>query len=124
MNALSTRLTADQHRHQPRTPAPHLVPLSSRPDPYWAPVVIRLATAGDQRSLERLAQLDSSPAPVGDTVIGELQGRPVVAVALSDGQVVADPFLPTRQIQELVALRTEQLKPRSRFRPSPARRGR
>ena len=89
------------------------------PEPFWAPVVIRLATAGDQPSLERLAQLDSARVPVGQTVLGELQGRPLVAVSLADGSAIADPFMPTAEILELVRLRAEQLNPVARSRHAP-----
>lgn len=86
-----------------------LVALGSAPDPFWAPVVIRLATEADRSSVERLAQLDSATPPVGQTLIGELQGRAVAAVSLTNGKTVADPFVPTREIVELVQLRAQQL---------------
>lgn len=79
--------------------------------PFWAPVVIRVATAGDRRALERLAQLDSASAPAGEQVIAELHGRPVVSVSLDDGSVIADPFLPTTEIAQLARLRAQQLAP-------------
>ena len=92
------------------------------PEPFWAPVVIRLATAGDQPSLERLAQLDSARVPVGQTVLGELQGRPLVAVSLADGSAIADPFSSTAEILELVRLRAEQLSPGARSGHAPPER--
>src|SRR4029077_5614774 len=60
----------------------------TRPDPFWAPVMIRLATQGDRQALERLAQLDSARPPVGEAVIGELDGRLVAAISLSDGTAI------------------------------------
>jgi hypothetical protein len=92
----------------------------TRPDPFWAPVVIRLATQGDRHALELLAQLDSARPPVGEAVIGELDGRLVAAVSLSDGAAIADPFVAGREIVELVATRARQLAARSR--QSPVRR--
>jgi hypothetical protein len=85
------------------------ISLNHRLEPRWAPIVIRLATAGDGRALERLAQLDSASAPAGQTVIAELDGRPVVAISLADGSTIADPFVPTSEISELVRLRADQL---------------
>jgi hypothetical protein len=75
-----------------------------------------LATAGDQPALERLAQLDSTRAPSGELVIGELQGRLVAAISLIDGQSISDPFVAGSQIRELVRLRAEQLGLESRRR--------
>jgi hypothetical protein len=86
--------------------------------PYFSPVVIRLATAGDRRGLERLAQLDSTFLPAGEIMIGELHGRPVVAVGMADGTVVADPFMPTTEIAELVSLRAQQLGPVTHIEPT------
>ena len=57
----------------------------------------------------RLAQLDSSAVPAGDILIAELQGSVVVALSLADGRVIADPFLATSDVAELVHLRAEQL---------------
>lgn len=96
--------------------------LNSRPDPFWASLVIRRATAGDRGSLERLAQLDSSAVPAGDTLIGELQGRAVVAFSLADGRVIADPFLATSDISELVHLRARQLGRAAEAAPAPSKR--
>jgi hypothetical protein len=80
------------------------------PEPFWSPVVLRLATAGDQRSLERLAQLDSQSPPVGTTLMAELRGRPVAALSLGDGQEIADPFVATGEIRALLRLRAAQLR--------------
>jgi len=79
------------------------------PEPLWSAVVLRLATAADQRSLERLAQLDSQPTPVGTTLMAELWGRPVAALSLGDGQEIADPFVATSEIRALLRLRATQL---------------
>ena len=82
---------------------------NSPSEPLGGPVVIRLATAADRRSLERLAALDSADVPSGITLIANLRERPVVAVSLSDGSAVADPFVATTDILELLRLRARQL---------------
>ncbi|HEY1522294.1 MAG TPA: hypothetical protein VGF70_04715 [Solirubrobacteraceae bacterium] len=87
----------------------HRLALHSTFEPVWSRLVIRLATAGDQRALERLAELDSRRAPAGTTLIAELAGRPVAAVSLGDGEQIADPFIPTSDITELLRLRARQL---------------
>jgi len=96
--------------------------LALRPpfEPLWSPLVIRLATAGDQRALERLAEIDSRPTPAGTTLIAELRGSPVAAVSLGDGEQIADPFLPTSDITELLRLRARQLSRSARPRRWPA----
>jgi hypothetical protein len=87
---------------------------AAAPDPFFSPVVVRMATAGDRASLVRLAQLDSARPPVGEILIGELHGDAVAAVSLSDGREIADPFVAAGPILELVRLRAEQLGPKSR----------
>ena len=77
--------------------------------PLWSPLVLRLATARDKRALERLAQLDSRPTPSGTTLIAELRGSPVAAVSLPTGELIADPFVRTGEIAELLRLRASQL---------------
>lgn len=89
--------------------AGHRLETNSGLEPRWAPVVIRLATAGDRLALDYLAQLDSAELPGGALLVGELRGRPVVAVSLSDGSAIADPFLPTSDLLALVRLRAGQL---------------
>ena len=84
------------------------------PEPFWSPVVLRLATAGDQRSLERLAQLDSQSTPVGTTLLAEVRGQPVAALSLGDGQEIADPFMATTEIRALLRLRAKQLRQSTR----------
>ncbi|HEY6398627.1 MAG TPA: hypothetical protein VIX82_14360 [Solirubrobacteraceae bacterium] len=84
--------------------------LDARPEPIWGPVVIRIATPGDRRSLERLAELDSTETPTGATLIGELRDRVVAALSLSDGKAIADPFVRTGDVLELLRLRAGQLR--------------
>jgi hypothetical protein len=78
-------------------------------EPLWSPLVIRLATAGDQQALRRLSELDSRPTPSGSTLIAEQRGSLVAAVSLLDGDQIADPFVPTADIAELLRTRARQL---------------
>jgi hypothetical protein len=80
-------------------------------------VIIRVATASDRLAIKRLAELDSSDLPSGMTLIGEVRQRPVVAVSLDNGKAVADPFVFTLDLLELVQMRAGQLSSRSRSRP-------
>jgi hypothetical protein len=92
----------------------HSFSLIGPSDPFFSRVSIRMATAGDQPSLERLAQLDSARPPEGLTLLGEVNGRPVAALSLSDGRTIADPFTLSAPILELVRVRSRQLRPKAR----------
>lgn len=77
--------------------------------PLLASIAVRLATANDREALERLAALDSTEPPRGSTLVGELLQRPVAALSLSDGRVIADPFVATADVVALLRLRARQL---------------
>ena len=51
-------------------------------------------------------QLDSARPLTGLTVVAEEGGRLVAAVSLHDGRVVADPFMPTADVVEMLRLHT------------------
>jgi hypothetical protein len=69
-----------------------------------SPIIsIRPATAGDGRTLMRLAALDSARAlPFGPALIAEIDGEPKAALSLRDDRVVADPFTRTAGVVELL----------------------
>ncbi len=77
---------------------------------HWTPVVIRPAVSADSGSLRRLAQLDSAPPLKGDVVMAEQAGATVAAISLSDGRLIADPFVSTLDIAELLHIRAAQLR--------------
>jgi hypothetical protein len=81
------------------------------------PVTIRRATAADRATLERLAALDSAPAPVGDVLIAEVGDEALGAIEVASGATVADPFRPTAELVELLSVRA------ARLRGGPDRRG-
>lgn len=99
--ARTDQLIRDAREHRQAQP-PQLEPL-------WSPLVIRLATAGDEPALKRLSELDSRPTPAGSTLIAEQRGSLVAAVSLLDGDQIADPFVPTADITELLRVRARQL---------------
>ncbi len=49
------------------------------------PITIRHSTSGDRAAVEELAELDGRPAPVGDTLLAEVDGRLTVAVVPVSG---------------------------------------
>jgi hypothetical protein len=82
-------------------------------------IAIRAATqAGDEDIVRRLAALDSAGTPETPVVVALVDGRPVAAASLVDGSVVADPFVPTADVVELlqarVAANAQSVRPRRR----------
>jgi hypothetical protein len=66
------------------------------------PITIRQSTQADARELRRLADLDSARPIDGPALIAEHGGHPVAAVALGDRRSIADPFLPTANVVEML----------------------
>lgn len=75
----------------------------------WAGLTLRLASAADHAALARLADLDQADRPADPVLLGVVSGRPVAALSLDDGRVVADPFVRTTELVELLRLRARQL---------------
>jgi hypothetical protein len=74
-----------------------------------APVTIRRAAAADEPALARLAALDERELPCGERLVALLAGRPVAAVEVRSGRTIADPFVPTQHVVELLGLRAAQV---------------
>jgi len=68
-------------------------------------IALRTATDRDATILEKLAALDSAPPLHAPAVVALVDGRPVAAASLSDASVVADPFVPTADVVELLQAR-------------------
>ena len=85
-------------------------PVRSAPAPHWEALTMRLATSADKQALERLAELEQTAAPAEPVLLGVLMQRPVAALSLADGRVVADPFTRTCELIELMKLRARQLR--------------
>jgi hypothetical protein len=74
-------------------------------------IVIRVAGAGDTAELERLAVLDSKPLPRGLLLVAEVDGRIVAALApWMWRERLADPFLATVELLEVLEQRAGQLR--------------
>ena len=78
----------------------------------WQGLTLRLATNADAPAVARLAELDDAGTPPAPVLLGVLMARPVAALSLTDGRVVADPFTPTTEVIELLRLRARQLSAR------------
>jgi hypothetical protein len=66
------------------------------------PITIRTSTASDTRALHRLAELDSARPLPGPALIAEHRGHAVAAVSLDGQRSIADPFLPTADVVEML----------------------
>lgn len=75
-----------------------------------APVLIRAASRADAREIDRLAELDERALPRGERLVGVLDGRVVAALEVGSGTAIADPFVPTQGVVELLGLRAAQVR--------------
>jgi hypothetical protein len=72
-------------------------------------LVLRIAGDDETDAVRRLAQLDDAPTLSGEVLLAVLDGEPVAAKALSDGRVVANPFLRTADAVALLEIRAAQI---------------
>jgi hypothetical protein len=63
---------------------------------------IRRADLADLAALDRLAALDSAPAPTGDVLVAEVAGELWAALEIDTSAVIADPFRPSAELVELL----------------------
>ena len=69
-------------------------------------ITIRPAYADDEIALRRLAAVDSADAvPPAPLLLAELDGELRAALSLADGSVIADPFVRTAEVLELLRVR-------------------
>jgi hypothetical protein len=68
-------------------------------------VTLRSATPADRPAVIRVARLDSQTPPVGACLFAELDGVVVAALDLETGRAVADPFVATADVVELLRRR-------------------
>ena len=73
-------------------------------------VTIRPAHESDAAALRRLAALDSAAVPAAPVLLAEVDGRIVAAVGVDTAEAVADPFEPTSDVLELLAMRAQRLR--------------
>jgi hypothetical protein len=68
-----------------------------------APVItLRNAADDDELKVVRLAALDSSPVPPTPLLLGEVNGELRAALSLRDGSAIADPFVHSAELVELL----------------------
>jgi hypothetical protein len=65
-------------------------------------LVVRRGHPADIDALADLAALDSTRPLSGRVIVAELDGNVVAAISLHDGRVVADPFVPTADLVDIL----------------------
>jgi hypothetical protein len=77
------------------------------------PLTIRTSRTDDDGALERLAALEGRGLPKGPFLLAEVGGELVAAAPLElDAPPLGNPFRPTADLCELLALRARQLRRR------------
>lgn len=106
-----TAAVAAEHMADLRRAAGHQHAATSAPArPSHEPVIaLRVAHPEDNDDVLRLAQLDDAQPPAGPVMLALLDGDAVAALSLSDGRVVANPFVATEKVVALLRLRATQL---------------
>jgi hypothetical protein len=74
-----------------------------------AGLVIRHAVPADATALRRLASLDDARPLRGDQLVALVDGEIRAALALAGGRIVADPFVRTAELVDLLRMRATQL---------------
>jgi hypothetical protein len=83
----------------------------TRPGPRPAqPVMMRLAVEADATKLAQIAGVTREGLPPEPLLIGEIGGRPVAAVSLSDGAIVSERLDAAREVVALLRFRASQLR--------------
>ncbi len=110
MNAPLNAVMAQEHLADLTRAAARSRQVSSREQWHSGPAVeLRPARADDEPALGQLAALDDAPALEGPALLAVVGGTAVAALALDDGRVVADPFVPSAYAVELLRLRARDV---------------
>lgn len=109
MNTLNA-VMAQEHVSDLTRAAAHHYDAASRPLWRSGPAVeLRPARAADADVVRQLAELDDAAELEGPVLLAVVGGSAVAAIALDDGRVVADPFVPTAHAVALLRVRAGHL---------------
>lgn len=81
----------------------------------WSPdseshtVALRVAETDEAAVVRRLASLDDQPALEGPVLLGLLDGEVEAAISLNDRRVIANPFVVTRDLVQLLRVRAAHI---------------
>jgi hypothetical protein len=79
------------------------------PDSQMPTVALRLAGSDEAAVVRRLASLDDQPALEGQVLLALIDGEVEAAISLDDRRVIANPFLSTRDLVQLLRVRAEHI---------------
>jgi hypothetical protein len=74
-----------------------------------ATIELQLVDADRTQAVARLAELDDAPALTGSVLLALIDGEAVAGLSLNDQRVVANPFVPTHEVVELLRIRAAHL---------------
>jgi hypothetical protein len=93
-----------------RNAAPgHLIALAEPQITDDAQVTLRLAEPADAPAVHRLEALDETMPLAGRILLASRQDDVVAALSLTDGEVAANPFVPTEDAVALLRLRARHI---------------
>jgi hypothetical protein len=104
------KILAADHVEQLRRDARVVHGSKKRPPVDTQDVELRLCRIADDPHLERLAELEGRPVPVGRLVVAVIRGRIVAALPLAGRHGLRDPFTRTEHLMPLLELRAAQLR--------------
>lgn len=78
-------------------------------DSHAPTVALRLAENDEAAVVRRLAALDDQPALEGTVLLALLDGEVEAAMSLDDRRIIANPFVETRGLVQLLRLRAEHV---------------
>jgi hypothetical protein len=87
-------------------------------------LTLRISGEPDRTALRTLAERDSARVPAGRLLVADEGGRLLAAISLDTGAVIADPFVHTKDVVDLLQTRARQLNRRLRLAPRRRRRAR
>lgn len=110
MNTSLNAVMAQEHVSDLTRAAARHYGASTRPlRPSGPAVELRPARDADADVVRQLAELDDAAELEGPVLLAVVGGRAVAAIALDDGRVVADPFVPTAHPVALLRVRAGHL---------------
>ena len=92
-----------------RSSVPREAALARRAAHWDQPITIRPVAVRDRPGLERLAERSKARVPDEPSLIADVGGRPIAALALGDGSLLVDRQPGAAQIAALLRLRARQL---------------
>ena len=79
------------------------------PDSQGSTVALRLAEPDEAAAVRRLAALDDQPSLRDPVLLAFVDGEAEAGISLDDRRVIANPFLYTRDLVQLLRVRAERI---------------